>query len=109
MLQDASAHSDYNVIATALCTKSCISVLQILLLHLILIDGATAWTGADGKRWRRFIVHSAPLACPPSCPAYLNCMLKVAMYCVALHALWVLFLKSLRMRHTLALVATEAI
>ncbi|DBA92428.1 hypothetical protein WJX77_009083 [Trebouxia sp. C0004] len=29
----------------------------VLFLHLILIDGATAWTGPDGKRWRRFLVH----------------------------------------------------
>ncbi len=85
MLQDASAHSECNVIASALALRAA-CVLQILLLHLILIDGATAWTGADGKSWRRFLVHSAHLACPTSCPAYRTCKLKVAMYLVALHA-----------------------
>lgn len=36
-------------------------------------------------------------------------MLKVAMYPVALHVLWMHVLKLLRMRLTLALVAMEAI
>ncbi len=36
-------------------------------------------------------------------------MLKVAMYLIALHILWMYFLKLLRMRPMLALVATEPI